>query len=77
MKINDNFLDSIEITRGSQQTSIVFNAKEKFAYNVFTRTETNDTAITLLKPALNTERLVVIDPGHGGAEPGAIGSKFI
>lgn len=76
MKINDALMDSIEIIRDSQQTSIVFNAKDKFLYNVFTRPEVNNTAITILKPASKADKLVVIDPGHGGAETGAIYSNL-
>lgn len=70
--INDNILNSIEISKNGTQTSITFNAKDKFLYHVFTRSGVNNTAITILKPAARGERLVVIDPGHGGSEPGAV-----
>ncbi|HHW31674.1 MAG TPA: N-acetylmuramoyl-L-alanine amidase [Clostridiaceae bacterium] len=74
LNINDNYLKSIEIIedKESGNTSIIFDAKDTFKYLVFTRSEANDTAITVLKPASDDERLVVIDAGHGGAEPGAI-----
>lgn len=73
MYIDDKYLKSIEIKKDSSKntTSIIFTANEKFAYNVFTRSKLNDTAITILKPALPGEKLIVIDPGHGGSEPGA------
>jgi N-acetylmuramoyl-L-alanine amidase len=73
MYIDDKYLKSIEIKKDSSKntTSITFNANEKFAYNIFSRSNLNDTAITILKPALPGEKLVVIDPGHGGSEPGA------
>lgn len=72
--INDDLLDSVEIIKSSQSpdTSIIFNAKDKYHYEVFTRTGTNDTAITILKPASKSDKLVVIDPGHGGYDPGAV-----
>jgi len=73
MYIDDKYLKSIEIKKDSSKntTSIIFTANEKFVYNVFSRASLNDTAITILKPALPGEKLIVIDPGHGGSEPGA------
>ncbi len=73
ININDGLLESVEIIKnsGNSNTCIVFNAKDKFHYEVFTRTATNDTAITLLKPASKSDKLVVIDAGHGGTDPGA------
>jgi len=74
ININDGLLNSVQIINntGNKTTSIVFNAKGKFIYRVFSRPEVNDTAITILKPASKDEKLVVIDVGHGGREPGAI-----
>lgn len=74
MWINDGLLNSVEIinNKNDKNTSIVFNATQKFEYNIITRPGAGDTAITILKPALNNEKLVVIDAGHGGYEPGAI-----
>lgn len=76
MRINDSWLDSVEIRKENAQTSIIFNSKAPLAYETVTRFNysTNqliDTAITLLKPYAPEEKLVVIDPGHGGLEPGA------
>lgn len=75
IKVNDNLLDSIEIMKDANLTSIVFNAKDKFYYNVFSRSELKDTTITILKPVTKEAKLVVIDPGHGGHEPGAVNSN--
>jgi N-acetylmuramoyl-L-alanine amidase len=72
LQINDNILDSIVVEKILDQTCITFHAKDKFLYNVFSRTELKDTAITLLKPTAPDEQLVVIDPGHGGFDPGAV-----
>lgn len=73
LHINDGVLQSVEIVKNTEEktTSIVFNAKDKFSYLVFTRNDSDDTAITILKPAAKGEKLVVIDPGHGGLDPGA------
>lgn len=74
IRVNDDLLEDVEIIKSnnSSNTSIIFNAKDKLHYEVFTRKETNETAITLLKPASKAEKLVVIDPGHGGHDPGAV-----
>lgn len=73
-KINDSLLNTIEISKdaATKKTNIIFNAKDKFFYEVFTREEVDNTAITIFKPAAKSDKLVVIDPGHGGREPGAI-----
>jgi len=73
-KINDGLLNTVAISRDNKsgKTTMTFNQKDKFFYEILSRPEVNDTAITLLKPASKTERLVVIDAGHGGREPGAI-----
>lgn len=74
MQINDGMLDSVEIKNDapSHNTSITFNAKGKFVYEVITRPDVNDTAITVLKPYTKADKLVVIDAGHGGKEVGAV-----
>lgn len=74
MKINDDMLDSIQIIQNENEptTSIIFNAKDNFIFQTITREVPNDTAITILKPANKADKLVVIDAGHGGQEPGAI-----
>ncbi len=72
--INDDYLKSIEIKTDTNKktTSLVFTAVKKFTYLVFTREETDDTNITLIKPASKSEKIAVIDAGHGGRMPGAI-----
>lgn len=77
IKINDNMLNSIQIINGkaAQKTSIIFDAKDKFVYEAITRPSEGDTAVTILKPASDADKLVVIDAGHGGSEIGAIYSN--
>lgn len=72
--INDTRLHNVNITKDSStnKTTMVFNAKEDYVFEINTRSYVSDTAITLLKRATKDDRLVVIDPGHGGSEPGAV-----
>lgn len=74
ININDTKVNSVVITKDDEnnQTSITFTTKEPFNYEIFTRASENDTTITLYKEASKKDRLVVIDPGHGGSEPGAV-----
>lgn len=83
MNINDTYLNSVEITNDpiTNKTSMTFNAKTKLYYEVVTRNYDNgdliNTAITLLRPAADNEKLVVIDPGHGGFESGAVSGSIL
>ncbi|HEX9060213.1 MAG TPA: N-acetylmuramoyl-L-alanine amidase [Clostridia bacterium] len=72
LKINDELIDSVDIIINGSETSLSINAKDKYKYEVMTRTDVNNTAITLLKPAGEGQKMVVIDPGHGGVELGAV-----
>lgn len=79
MNINDTYLNSVEITNDpiTNKTSMTFNAKTKLFYEVVTRNDAGNTAITFLKPAADNEKLVVIDPGHGGFESGAVSGSIL
>lgn len=72
--IKDGIVDSVKITKDTtnNQTSIEFNTEEKYHFEIIYRGDVNNTAINLLKPASKEDRLVVIDAGHGGREPGAV-----
>ncbi|NSW90856.1 MAG: N-acetylmuramoyl-L-alanine amidase [Firmicutes bacterium] len=79
MKLNDHLFESVTIARNllTGNTSLIFKAREKLTYVVMTRPQVNDTAITVLKPASKSDKLVVIDAGHGGVEPGATYGKLL
>ena len=76
INIDDSYLDVIKVEKinEGEKTRIVFLAKDEFKYLTVTRgiEYVNDTAITILKPYSQKDKLVVIDPGHGGGEPGAV-----
>lgn len=71
--INDSLLDSVKIYRDEEtrDTKIEFNAKKELKFYTTFNDKRNQTEINLLEPAKEDERLVVIDPGHGGQDPGA------
>lgn len=73
LHINDAYLKSFEVKLDPDNgtTSITFKGVGKNAYQVFTR-ESGLTTITVMKPAANGQKLVVIDAGHGGDATGTI-----
>lgn len=78
MQINDGVLDYIEIKPNDEtnETSIEFNTKDSYNYEIITRSEVNNTTVTLIKRASKADKLVVIDAGHGGKDPGAVHGGF-
>jgi len=73
MKINDNYVKSLEVKNNKDGTiSLIFTASGKNTYFVFTRDNSQITSITVLKPAADSKKLVVIDAGHGDSATGAI-----
>jgi N-acetylmuramoyl-L-alanine amidase len=70
--INDDILHSITVMQIKDRTRLIIETKSPYLYHIFARPTLNDTAITLLKPPAKDQPLVVIDPGHGGVEPGAV-----
>ncbi len=74
LQINDPYLKSVEVRTDPEEgtTSLTFNGAGKYLYFPFTRSNPGITAITVLKPAAEGQKLVVIDAGHGGVMTGAI-----
>lgn len=78
MKINDGLIDTVEFIKddGNGNSKIIFNCKTKLIFKTFQRFNYGnngyiDTVIDVLKPYTAADKLVVIDPGHGGLETGA------
>ncbi len=73
LDINDAYLKSFEVKLNPEDgtTSLIFTGNGKNAYLVFTR-ESGLTTITVMKPAANGRKLVVIDAGHGGNAVGTV-----
>lgn len=79
MKINDSYFDTVQFIKddGAGYSEIIFNCKAKLTFQTFQRFDygTNnyiDTVIDVFTPAVAGQKLVVIDPGHGGFEVGAV-----
>jgi len=76
ISVGDGMIDYIDIRQTGVFTEVVIHSVKRFRFNVYTRytlsDEAIDTAITVLDPAQPGDRLVVIDAGHGGDDPGAV-----
>ena len=74
MNINDTYLKSLEIKtdRKAGTTSLIFNGTGKNTYFAYTRGSSEISTITVLRPAADSKKLVVIDAGHGDANTGAV-----
>lgn len=74
LKINDEYIKTVDI-RSDAVTGLVqllFAGTELNKYFTFTRGSSGITAITVYRPAKKKDKLVVIDPGHGGSATGAV-----
>jgi N-acetylmuramoyl-L-alanine amidase len=76
ISVNDIMVNDIDITKDGAYTKIIFHSKKRYKYNIFTKYNVNSgivdsTSITVLNPAAPGEKLIVIDAGHGGYDPGA------
>lgn len=78
LRIDDEYIEYVEVINNESEgtISLVFNSKQILEYKVFTWYEKSsgsaDTTVTLLKQGSYGDKLVVIDPGHGGSEPGVV-----
>ncbi|WP_077368491.1 N-acetylmuramoyl-L-alanine amidase family protein [Anaerosalibacter sp. Marseille-P3206] len=73
LNIGDNLIDNIVIGEELGYKKVVVNFKRSVIYNVISREIDNKIAITFVRnqDVSPSERLIAIDPGHGGSDPGA------
>jgi N-acetylmuramoyl-L-alanine amidase len=74
ISVYDGTVNEIILEKDSRTGNniITIHMAEPMVHTVIYRYDVNNTAITLVKQAKKEDRLVVIDPGHGGKEVGAV-----
>jgi len=74
MAINDKYLCSVEVktNKAYGTTTLIFNGTGRNTYFAYTRGTSGVTSITVIRPADDAQKLVVIDAGHGGDASGAV-----
>lgn len=73
MVIKDDLLDGIKVDKGNAETLISLQFKKSVEYTKISKDKDNKVHLIIkkinnIKPK---DRLIVIDPGHGGKDPGA------
>jgi N-acetylmuramoyl-L-alanine amidase len=73
--VRDSFINSVSVKTENGQTSIIIDEVRILAYNVYE--EGDYIYIKPVLPKQKYDKIVVIDPGHGGDAPGTMGSGMI
>jgi len=75
IKVSDGIVDNIELVKvkgdKNYNLEIIINLYSFNSYDVLSSPPSSNIALTLYKSSL-INKLVVIDPGHGGTDPGAV-----
>lgn len=80
LKINDIFIKSVMVTNADTFSTIILSLNTKM--NAYVATSSSGVNITVSSGAGNNQidnssRVIVLDPGHGGLEPGASGNGIV
>ncbi len=72
--INDRLVKEINVERSRRFTNIRVSFKQNIAYNVLSSMEDEKISVLVTRDSniIPSERTIVIDPGHGGKDSGAV-----
>jgi N-acetylmuramoyl-L-alanine amidase len=74
-RVDDAIVTSVAVEKNNENTTLTINAKKRIFCSVYTTRNSDgnifETNISLLELPGKSEKLVVIDAGHGGHDPGA------
>lgn len=70
MIINDNVINNIQFDiNNKNETELIINTKKIYAYEI--KEDKNNFIVTIMPPKDKYKKIIVIDAGHGGKDPGA------
>jgi len=69
--VNDEYIERIQVTRSDAYVIMTIYAKNEYIYYL-NSAKSNYTHINILPKLESTDKIVVIDAGHGGYDPGAV-----
>lgn len=72
--IKDGLIDEVEIVKGRNNTQVLIKLMRSIEYNVLADERMGTLTLFMERgdSVAPSDKLIVIDPGHGGADPGAI-----
>lgn len=85
MKVNDQYVESINLTEVAGITSLTFYLKSGVEYKVLTGTKQtqvmfskkkSDTGTNSIPASVKKKMTIVVDAGHGGHDSGAVGNGY-
>ncbi len=73
IQVNDSAIKSIQISNG-KSTVITVNTKTVYSYEI--TQDDNTLVIDIVKPHNKYDKVVILDIGHGGSDPGTVVNGF-
>ncbi len=77
MELGDRSVGRIKISKDSKDYIVEVNFRRSIEYNVLSKSVDSNIKIEIKRDSniKNSDRIIVVDPGHGGSDPGAVSAN--